>query len=195
MVIHVLSCSVVSDSLWPHGLLPARLLCPWTFPGKRTGVGCHFLHQRIFLTQGLNSHLLHLLQRQVDSLPRAPPGKVKVVQLSPTLCDPMDYTVHGILQARILEWVAFPFSRGSSQPRDPNPGFPHCRQILYQMSHKGSPRILEWVAYPSPGDLSDPEIDPGSLALQVDSLPTELSGKPCLFVAHWHNYIIISSPI
>ena len=33
-------------------------------------------------------------------------------------CDPMDYTVHGILQARILEWVAFPFSRGSSQPRD-----------------------------------------------------------------------------
>ena len=35
-----------------------------------------------------------------------------------TLCDPMGYTVHGILQARILEWVAFPFSRGSSQPRD-----------------------------------------------------------------------------
>ena len=42
---------------------------------------------------------------------------------SVTLCNPMDYTVHGILQARILEWVAFPFSRGSSQPRDlPNPG-------------------------------------------------------------------------
>ena len=35
-----------------------------------------------------------------------------------TLCDPRDYTVHGILQARILEWVAFPFSRGPSQPRD-----------------------------------------------------------------------------
>ena len=44
--------------------------------------------------------------------------KVKVAQLCLTLCDPMDYTVHGILQARILEWVAFPFSRGSSQPRD-----------------------------------------------------------------------------
>ena len=44
--------------------------------------------------------------------------KVKVAQLCPTLCDPMDYTVHGILQARILEWVAFPFFRGSSQPRD-----------------------------------------------------------------------------
>ena len=44
--------------------------------------------------------------------------KVKVTQLCPTLCDPMDYTVPGILQARILEWVAFSFSRGSSQPKD-----------------------------------------------------------------------------
>ena len=44
--------------------------------------------------------------------------KVKVAQSCPTLCDPMDYTVHGILLARKLEWVAFPFSRGSSQPRD-----------------------------------------------------------------------------
>ena len=44
--------------------------------------------------------------------------KVKVAQLCPTLCDPMDYRVHGILQARILEWVAFPFSRGSSQLRN-----------------------------------------------------------------------------
>ena len=46
------------------------------------------------------------------------PVKVKVAQSCLTLCDPMDYTVHGILQARILEGVAFPFSRGSSQPRD-----------------------------------------------------------------------------
>ena len=44
--------------------------------------------------------------------------KVKVAQSCLTLCNPMDYTVHGMLQARILEWVAFPFSRASSQPRD-----------------------------------------------------------------------------
>ena len=44
--------------------------------------------------------------------------KVKVAQLCPTLCNPMDYIVHGILQTRILEWVAIHFSRGSSQPRD-----------------------------------------------------------------------------
>ena len=43
---------------------------------------------------------------------------MKVIQLCPTLCDPMDYTIHGILQARTLEWVAFPFSKGSFQPRD-----------------------------------------------------------------------------
>ena len=45
-------------------------------------------------------------------------SEVKVTQSCPTLCDPVDYTVHGILQVRILEWVAFPFSRGSSQSRD-----------------------------------------------------------------------------
>ena len=44
--------------------------------------------------------------------------KVKVTQSCLALCDPMDYTVHGILQARILEWIAFAFYRGSSQPRD-----------------------------------------------------------------------------
>ena len=43
---------------------------------------------------------------------------MKVAQLCQTLCDPMDYAVHGILQARILEWVACPFSRASSQPRE-----------------------------------------------------------------------------
>ena len=44
--------------------------------------------------------------------------KVKVAQSCLTFCDTMDYTIHGILQTRILEWVAIPFSRGSSQPRD-----------------------------------------------------------------------------
>ena len=51
------SCSVVSDSLQPYGLYPTRLLRPWDFPGKNTGVGWHFLLQEIFLTQGLNPGL------------------------------------------------------------------------------------------------------------------------------------------
>ena len=67
--------------------------------------------------------------------------KVLVAQSCPTLCDPMDYTVHGILQARILEWVVIPFSRGSSQPRDRTRS--PTLQILYHLSHlnglKGKP--------------------------------------------------------
>ena len=54
-----LSCSVMSDTLQPHGLQPARLLCPWDSPGKNTTVGCHALLQGIFPTQGSNPGLPH----------------------------------------------------------------------------------------------------------------------------------------
>ena len=64
--VYVCACSVMSDSLWSHGLQTTKLLCPWDFPGKNTGVGCHFLLQGILLTQGLNLRLLHW---QADSLP------------------------------------------------------------------------------------------------------------------------------
>ena len=72
-------------------------------------------------------------------------SSLKVAQSCPTLCNPTDHTVHGILLARISEWVAVPFSRGSFQPRDrtqvsQTAGLP--------ASHQGSPRILEWVTYP-----------------------------------------------
>ena len=83
----------------------------------------------------------------------------------------------GIFQARILEWVAMASSRGIFPIQGSNPGLPHCRQIPYQPSHQGNPRILEWVAYPFSRDLSNPGIRPGSPALQVDSLPSELPGK------------------
>ena len=63
-------------------------------------------------------------------------------------CSPPGSPIHGILQARILEWVAMPSSRGSSQPRGQTQGLLHCRWILYHLSHQGSPIILEWAAYP-----------------------------------------------
>ena len=59
----------MSDSLQPHGLQPARLLCPWDFPGMNTGVGCHVFFGGLFLTQGSNLSLLHLLPWQANSLP------------------------------------------------------------------------------------------------------------------------------
>ena len=62
--------------------------------------------------------------------------KVKVAQFCPTLCDPLDYNVHGILQARILECVAAPFSRGFSEPRSP-------AMQVDSLSHQGSPIISQ----------------------------------------------------
>ena len=59
-----------------------------------------------------------------------------------------------------------------------NPGLPHCRWILYHLSHQGSLQILEWVTYPFSRGSSRPR-KPGSPALQANSLPAELPGKPC----------------
>ena len=73
LFIHLSVCvrvhPVASDSLRPYGPQPTRLLCPWDFPGKNTGVGCHAFLQGIFLTQGWNLQLLQFLRWQVDSLP------------------------------------------------------------------------------------------------------------------------------
>ena len=73
--------------------------------------------------------------------------KVEAAQSCPTLCDPVDYTAHGILQARILEWVAFPFSRAPSRPR--NRTWVSCigRWILYHLSHLGSPQFNVCLYY------------------------------------------------
>ena len=93
-------------------------------------MGCHALPQGIFLTQELNQRLLYLLHWQAGSLPLVLPGKpikrvyiVLITQSCPTLCGAMDCSppgssVHGLLQARILEWLAILFSRESSWPRD-----------------------------------------------------------------------------
>ena len=84
--------SVVSDSVRPHRQQPTRPHCPWDSPGKNTGVGCHFLLQRM----------------EVKS-------EREVAQLCRTLSDPMDCSLpgssaHGIFQARVLEWGAIAFS-------------------------------------------------------------------------------------
>ena len=64
--------------------------------------------------------------------------RVKVAQSCLTHCDPIP--VHGFLQARILEWVPVPSSDGIFPTQGWNPGLPHCRWIIYWLSHKGSPR-------------------------------------------------------
>ena len=76
----------------------------------------------------------------------------EVAQSCLTLCNPMDCSllgssVHEIFQARILEWVAISFSRGSSQPRDQTRVFSRCRQTLYRLSHQGIPKCFPWEGY------------------------------------------------
>ena len=109
-----------------NSLQPYRLYSPWNSPGQNTGVGRHSLLQGIVPTQGLNPSFPHCRQIFTSWAKREVPSLLKwseVAQLCPTLCDPVDCSppsssIHGILQARILEWVAISFSRGSSQPRD-----------------------------------------------------------------------------
>ena len=105
------SCSVMSDSLRPHGIDS-----PWNSLAQNAGVGSLSRLQGIFPTQGLN------------------------------------------------------------------PGLPHCRQILYQLSHQGSPRILEWGAYPSSRGSSQPRNQTRISCIAGRFLPTELSGKPKIYV-------------
>ena len=152
------SCSVMSDSLWHHGLYS-----PWNYLGQNTGVGSLILLQGTFPTQGSNLGLPYYRQ--------------------------ILYQLNHKGSPRIMEWIAYLFSRGSSQHRNrtgvsciagefftnwaireesilyslwnssgqntrvgslsllqgifptqrSNPGLPHCRWILYQLSHKGSP--------------------------------------------------------
>ena len=106
-----------------------------------------------------------------------------VAQTCPALCNPMDCSppgssVLGILQARTLEWVSMPSSRGSSQIRNRTQVSHIAGGFFYHLSHQGSQRVLEWIAYPFSSGSSDPEIKPRSPALQVDSLPDELLEKP-----------------
>ena len=108
----------MSDSVRPHRWQPTRLRHPWDSPGKNTGVGCHFLLQCM----------------KVKS-------EREVTQSCRTLCDPMDCSspgssVHGILQGRILEWVATSFSRGSSQPRDQTQVSRVADGFFYRLSPK-----------------------------------------------------------
>ena len=93
LLLLLLVASVVSDSVRAQRWQPTRLRHPWDSPGKNTGVGCHFL--------------LQCMKVKSES---------EVTQSCLTLSDPMDcsppgFSIHGIFQARVLEWVAIAFSK------------------------------------------------------------------------------------
>ena len=113
-------CNPMDCSLWGS-------FCPWDSLGRNTGVDWHALLQGIFPTQGSNPCLLCLLHWQAGSLPLVPLvgkwNKVKLLSCVRLFVTPWTValpgsSVHGISQARVLEWVAISFSRGSSWSRD-----------------------------------------------------------------------------
>ena len=126
----------MSDSVWSHRRQPTRLPRPWDSPGKNTGVGCHFL--------------LQCMEVKSES---------EVAQSCPTPSDPMDCSppgpsIHGIFQARVLEWVALAFSTFSSAAAAAK-SLQSCPTLFDPIhgSPRGSPvpgilqaRTLEWVA-------------------------------------------------
>ena len=114
---------------------------------------------------------------------------MKVAQSCPTLCNPMNYSVHGISQARILEWVVFLFSRESSQPRDQT-----------QVSHIAGRFFTSWATrevskqwsgqpIPSSADLPDPGIEPGSPLLQGILYQLSYQGNPILFLVQLLSHV------
>ena len=100
-------------SVVSDSLQPHGTYSRWNSPGKNTGVGSLSLLQGIFSTQGSNPGLLH--------------------------CRWIIYQLRHKGSPRVLEWVAYSFSRGISQTQELNWGLLYCRQILYQLSYQGSP--------------------------------------------------------
>ena len=126
-------------ALW-NPMEPARLLCPWSSPGKNAGVGCHSLLQGIFSKQGSNPGFLHtrqiLYQLSHQGNPTYIPIHIYVAKLCPTLCDPMDCSTPGFPVIHyLLEFVQTYF---------------HCIDNAIQPSH-----------YLSPCSLSAPNLSQG----------------------------------
>ena len=141
------SCSVVSDPQRLHGLQPSRLLCPWDFPGESTGVGCHCLLWHMHL---LNTYSIYVWLTYTSGFPGGPVVKNLPWNGEDTLIQFLVWENPTGHRATKPVWHATKLMlwRLQVSTQRLNPGLPHCRQTLYQLSHKGSPRIPEWVAYP-----------------------------------------------
>ena len=158
--------SVVFDSVRPYRQQPTRLPHPWDSPGKNTGVGCHFL--------------LQCMKVKSES---------EVAQSCPTLSDPMDCSlpgssVHGIFQARVLEWGAIAFSESSPKPMSIESVMPSnhlilCRPLLLLSSIFPSIRVfsnelalhIRWLKYWSLGfNISPSNEHSGLISFRMDWL-------------------------
>ena len=135
----------MSNSLWPYELYCARILCPWDFPGKNTGVRFHAFLQGLFLTQELNPRLLYIFHGYVNSLSLRHLGNLsELTQFCPTLCNPMDCSTPGLpvhhllpeLAQNHVHWVADSIQPSHSLLSPSPPAFNHSQ-------HQG---VFQWVS-------------------------------------------------
>ena len=140
----------MSDSLRPPWTVTYQAPLSMGFSGKSTGVGCHFLLQEIFPTQGLSLGLLHCRQ-MLYHLSH---------QVSPAHLPPAPWPArHGLYNpwnspGQSAGVGSFPLLQGIFPIQESNLGLPHCRKILYQLSHKGRPpRILGSLHFPTSGNI------------------------------------------
>ena len=158
-------------------------------PGKNSRVGCHVLLQEIFPTQGSNTGLprcgwiLYYLSHLVNRNNLHAAVLCLVTQLCPVLCYPMGCSlpgssVHGDSSGQNSRMGCHALLQRIFPTQGSNTGLPHCRKILYHLSHLGSVRILEWVAYPFSRGSSWSRNQTKVSCIAGRSLPAQLPGKP-----------------
>ena len=161
--------------MWPHRRQPTRLHRPWDSPGKNTGVGCHFL--------------LRCMKVKSES---------EVAQLCPTLQDPMDCSlpgssIHGIFQARVLEWGAITFWPAQQLCLITMSSFTTCLTVMHAQSLSGVPLFA--TPRTAPQSMGFPRHEHWSgLPLSSPDSNGSLGGKNIRVVfpwgpAGWHNQI------
>ena len=146
------NCSVVSDSLWSHGLQPARLLCSWDFPDEHTGVGCHFL-LKIVVSYSRNPFLIPFTtpfscwtSKAIKLLPWISLIALfsSVIQSCLTLCDLMNCSMPGLpIHHQLLEFAQTHIHRVSDAIQ---PSHPQSSPSPPAFSHSQHQGLFKWVS-------------------------------------------------
>ena len=139
----------MSDSLWPHGLKPSRILHPWDSAGKNTGVGCHFLLQTDIIQKYLQSILLQSIMMKIEFKYAQTFNLFQlssVFQSCPTLCDPMNRSTPGLsVHHQLLESTQMLVHQVGDAMQPSHPLSPTSPPAFDFSKHQG---LFQWVSWP-----------------------------------------------